>query len=100
LAGEPSTSPAVLKQVATLFQSGTLTGLPDGSLLDRFTSGSVEETEASFTILVERHGPMVLHVCRQILGDAHDAEDASQATFLVLALRARSIRRTDSVAGW
>ena len=43
---------------------------------------------------------MVLHVCRRILGDRHDAEDASQAVFLVLARQARSIRRTDSVASW
>ncbi len=51
-------------------------------------------------MLLERHGPMVLHVCRRILGDRHDAEDASQAVFLVLARQARSIRRTDSVASW
>ena len=51
-------------------------------------------------MLVERHGPMVLHVCRRILGDRHDAEDAAQAVFLVLARQSRSIRRTDSVASW
>jgi len=78
-----------------LFQVGTLIGLPDGSLLDRFIGASVEDAEATFTALVERHGMMVQRVCRQILGDAHDANDASQATFLVLAQKARTIRRMD-----
>jgi RNA polymerase sigma factor (sigma-70 family) len=85
-----------------LFRSGTLTGLPDDRLLDRFRdrAGSVEEAEAAFAVLVERYGPMVLHVCHGILGDRHDAEDAAQAVFLVLARNARSIRRTESLASW
>ena len=91
---------AVLKHVATLFQIGTTAGLTDGSLLDRFCSGPADEAETAFAVLVERHGPMVMHVCRRILGDRHDAEDAAQATFLVLAQQARSIRRGDSVASW
>jgi RNA polymerase sigma factor (sigma-70 family) len=90
----------VLKQIAVLFGTGTATGLTDGCLLDRFRSGPAEEAEAAFAVLVERHGPMVLHVCRRILADRHDAEDAAQAVFLVLARQARSIRRTDSVASW
>jgi RNA polymerase sigma factor (sigma-70 family) len=93
-------SPTVLKQIETLFGVGTLIGLPDGALLDRFIGGSVEDSEAAFLALVERHGPMVLQVCRQILGNSHDAEDASQATFLILARKARTIRRMDSVASW
>jgi RNA polymerase sigma factor (sigma-70 family) len=93
-------SAAVLRQVEILFGVGSMTGLPDGSVLDRFRSGSVEVAEVAFGILVERHGPMVLRVCRQILGDVHDAEDAAQATFLVLARQAGSIRRTDSLASW
>ncbi|MDR3636796.1 MAG: RNA polymerase sigma factor [Isosphaeraceae bacterium] len=91
---------AALKHVATLFQIGTAAGLTDGSLLERFRRGSAEEAEAAFAVLVERHGPMVMHVCRRILGDRHDAEDAAQATFLVLARQARSIRQLDSVASW
>ncbi len=95
-----ASSSAVVKHVATLFQIGTAAGLTDGALLDRFRGGSAGEAEAAFAVLVERHGPMVMHVCRRIVGDRHDAEDAAQATFLVLARQARSIRRRDSVASW
>ncbi len=85
----------------TLFGVGTLCGLTDGQLLERFLRGrGGAEAEAAFTVLVERHGPMVLNVCKAILGDRHDAEDACQATFLVLARRAEWIRRGDSVASW
>ena len=56
--------------------------------------------EAAFTLLVQRHGPMVLNVCQGVLGDRHDAEDVFQATFLVLARQAGSIRREDAVASW
>jgi RNA polymerase sigma factor (sigma-70 family) len=90
----------VLKHIDVLFRTGTATGLTDGSLLDRFGSAPAEEAEAAFAVLVERHAPMVFHVCRRILEDRHDAEDAAQAVFLVLARRARSVRRTDSVASW
>ena len=83
-----------------MFQLGSASGLPDGSLLDRFLNGGPDEAEVAFAVLVERHGPMVMQVCRRILGDRHDAEDAAQAAFLVLARQARSIRRMDSVASW
>src|SRR5262249_34605540 len=56
--------------------------------------------ETAFSALVERHGPMVLRVCRYVLANRHDAEDAFQASFLVLARRARSIREGESVASW
>ncbi len=59
-----------------------------------------ETAEAAFAALVDRHGAMVLRVCRQVLGDEHEAQDASQATFLVLARRAGSIGRRESVASW
>ena len=91
----PST--AALKQLQTLFQAGTVGGLTDGQLLDRFVQ---RRDEAAFAALVERHGPMVLRVCRSRLGDRHDAEDAFQATFLVLAQKAPSIRHSEAVAGW
>ena len=93
-------SPTVLKSLETLFQAGTVAGIPDGPLLERFLDGPDEVSERAFAALVERHGPMVRRVCRQVLGDPHDAEDAAQATFLVLARKARSIRKTDSVACW
>src|SRR5262245_8655359 len=56
--------------------------------------------ESAFRRLVERHGPLVLRLCRRRLGDVHAADDAFQATFLTLARRARSLRRPDSLAGW
>jgi RNA polymerase sigma factor (sigma-70 family) len=74
--------------------------MSDAQLLDRFVARRDEAAEAAFEELVIRHGPMVLQVCRGVLHDAHDAEDAFQAVFLVLANRARSIRRRGSVASW
>ena len=56
--------------------------------------------EAAFAALVARHGPMVLGVCRQLLGDHHHAEDAFQAVFLVLAGKARSMREPDLLGNW
>ena len=73
------------KHIETLFRAGTAGGLTDGLLLERFLERRDEVAEAAFTALVERHGAMVLRVCRQILRDETDAEDAAQATFLVLA---------------
>src|SRR5262245_23036602 len=69
----------------------------DGELIDRFLAG---REEAAFAELVRRHGPMVLGVCRRILSDPHDAEDAFQAAFLVLARGAGSIRDRRSVGSW
>ena len=90
----------LLKQIETLFHTGTAGGLTDGQLLERFVQRRDEAAEAAFAALVDRHGAMVLRVCRQVLGDEHDAQDASQATFLVLARRAGSIGRRESVASW
>src|SRR5262249_43167554 len=75
----------------TLLGVGTLAGLTDSQLLERFVHGRGQAAEAAFTALVQRHGPMVLHVCQAVLGDWHDAEDAWQAAFLVLARRAELI---------
>jgi Sigma-70 region 2 len=80
--------------------AGTAAGLSDGQLLERFLQGQDESAEAAFAALVDRHGAMVLRICRQVLGNEHDAQDASQATFLVLARRAGSIGRRESVASW
>ncbi|HEV3121230.1 MAG TPA: sigma-70 family RNA polymerase sigma factor [Isosphaeraceae bacterium] len=90
----------ILRYLRTLFDVGTVAGLTDGQLLERFTAGRGESAELAFAALVERHGPMVLRVCRRVLRDPHDAEDAFQATFLVLVRRARAIRLHDSVGSW
>ena len=90
-------SAASSKHLHTLFQVGMVGGLSDGQLLDRFVEW---RDEAAFAALVDRHGPMVLRVCRSRLGDRHEAEDAFQATFMVLAQKASSIRQSEAVAGW
>ncbi|HEY1861009.1 MAG TPA: RNA polymerase sigma factor [Gemmataceae bacterium] len=72
-------------------------GLTDGQLLDGFL---VDREEAAFEALVRRHGPMVLGVCRRVLADPHDAEDAFQATFLVFVRKAASIAQRGLLANW
>ena len=69
----------------------------DAQLLERYIAG---RDEAAFAALVRRHGPMVLGVCRRTAGHADDADDAFQATFLVLARKAASIRAPDRLAAW
>src|SRR5437763_824110 len=69
----------------------------DAGLLDAFVR---RKDEDAFAALVARHGPMVLGVCRRVLRDAHKAEDAAQATFLVLARKADTIRRPETLAVW
>jgi RNA polymerase sigma factor (sigma-70 family) len=87
----------VLRHLRRLAGAPPLRGLTDGQLLQRFAAG---REEAAFTALVQRHGRLVWAVCRQVLGREHDAEDAFQATFLVLARHAGSIRRTEAVGSW
>jgi RNA polymerase sigma-70 factor (ECF subfamily) len=89
--------------MSALFESGSPAGLCNRELLERFASrrdARGDSAELAFATLVARHGPMVLRVCRAVLGDRHDAEDAFQATFLVLARRAGSIRHGGSVGSW
>jgi RNA polymerase sigma factor (sigma-70 family) len=84
----------------TLFREGAVGALTDGELLERFAASHGEAAEAAFAVLVERHAPMVRATCRHLLGDSHDAEDAAQAAFLVLARKARTIRNGRVVGGW
>ena len=90
----------VLRHLNTLFSVGMIGELTDAQLLERFTSHRDETAELAFAALVERHGPMVLRVCRAVLRDAHDADDAFQATFLILVRRARSLWVRDSLGPW
>ena len=76
----------------TLFEAGAIAGLTDAELLERSSSGRGPQAELAFAALVERHGPMVLRVCRKALGDPDDAHDAFQSTFFVLARKADTIR--------
>ena len=83
--GDPS---GVLRDIGTLFSNGMLGGLTDRQLLERFVNRTDSSAEDAFTILLERHGPMVWGVCRRLLPDRDAAADAFQATFLVLVRRA------------
>ena len=92
---------ATFRHVQTLFSVGTVGGRTDGELLEQYKHRSGEAAELAFTVLVERHGPMVLRVCREVLGDEHEANDAFQATFLVLVRGpARSGRDTRWLPGF
>ena len=88
------------RHVRMLFNVGTVGGLTDGQLLERFTERGGETAELAFAALVDRHGPMVLRVCRSVLRDPHEAEDAFQATFLVLMRRSGSLWVRDSLGPW
>jgi RNA polymerase sigma factor (sigma-70 family) len=90
----------MLDPLNTLCLIGVVGDLSDGELLRRFLATRDRSAQAAFAVLMDRHGPMVLRTVRQVLGNAHDADDAFQATFLVLARKAGSVRKAESVAGW
>jgi len=85
------------RDIQILFSAGSIGRLSDGELLERFVT---RRDEAAFAAIVERHGPMVLGVCRRTLRNNHDAEDAFQASFLVLARKASSVEPREMVANW
>jgi RNA polymerase sigma factor (sigma-70 family) len=85
------------KALDQLRQSLSPTGIADGQLLKSFIT---ERDEAAFAALVRRHGPMVLGVCRRILRNPHDSDDAFQATFLVLVQKARWVTNQQALAAW
>jgi RNA polymerase sigma factor (sigma-70 family) len=88
---------AVLGHLCNLVNRAPLRQAGDGELLEHFRA---RQSEAAFTLLVQRHGPMVLAVARRVLGREQDAEDVYQATFLLLARRAAAIRKQGSVSSW
>ncbi len=89
-----------LRTLRVLFDAGILAGLPDDQLLNRFARGEEGQSEHAFAALVDRHGPMVLRTCQGILGDEHEAQDAFQTTFLVLARKSRMLWVRDSLGPW
>jgi RNA polymerase sigma factor (sigma-70 family) len=86
-----------LQHLRSLAAAPDTAGLADSDLLERFLS---RHDEAAFEALLRRHGPMVLNVCRRVLQDPDDAEDAFQATFLVFVRRAASIARRELLGNW
>src|SRR5437667_2128598 len=90
--GQLSTVMRHLRRIA-----GGTAGRTDRQLLEDFADRGAE---AAFAELVERHGRLVLSVCQRVLHHEHDAEDAFQATFLVLAQHTGSIRRHEALANW
>src|SRR5262245_3493966 len=87
----------LLQHVRRAALRGDAEGMTDGQLLGWFVT---RREEAAFEALVRRHGPMVLGVCRRVLRDPHDAEDAFQATFLVLVRKAASVQPRERVGNW
>ena len=83
-----------LRQIRTLYAPGSIGGLTDGQLVERFSTGPGPTGRTPSRVLVRRHGPMVLGVCRRMLRGSADAEDAFQAVFLVLARKAGAVRRS------
>jgi RNA polymerase sigma factor (sigma-70 family) len=86
-----------VRNIKSLVAAQTACDASDAELLGRFLA---ERDESAFAALVKRHGQMVLGVGRRVLGRDHDAEDVLQATFLLLARKAGSIRKRGSVASW
>ncbi len=87
-------------QLFTLFHLGAVGSLSDRQLLERFASAQGESAELAFTALVGRHGPMVLRVCTALLRDPDQAQDAFQATFLVLLRKSRDLWVHESLGPW
>jgi RNA polymerase sigma factor (sigma-70 family) len=86
-----------VRQLCGLIQSGAAADHADGLLLERFAHQADQD---AFTALVQRHSRLVYGVCRRILGDVHEAEDAFQATFLILARKAATLDRSRPLSGW
>ncbi len=97
---DPHRTQDAWRSLDALWTIGTLGALDDGQLLDCFRDCRDRAGQEAFRILVERHGPMILSLCQRLIRDPHEAEDAFQATFLVLVRKAESIRRRDTIGPW
>src|SRR5262245_35071287 len=93
----PAGPGTLLRYIRGLVSPAEPADASDAALLGRFIAA---RDEAAFAALVDRHGPLVYHVCQRVLEDAHDAEDAFQATFLVLAHKAATVRPREALAAW
>src|SRR5688572_22769959 len=93
-AGQLQSAIRHLRDVARRHEGGQVT---DAQLLERFIT---HRDEGAFELLLRRHGPMVLGVCRRVLGNAADADDAFQATFVVLVRKATAIVPRTRVGNW
>lgn len=89
-----------LRDVRTLYAIGPVGVLTDAQLVERFLQDDGAGREEAFAALVQRHGPMVLRICRRMLGGSADAEDAFQAVFFVLARKAGALRRVEGLKSW
>ncbi len=87
----------LIKQLNNLFGRGTLAGLGEGQLLERFVR---EHDETAFEKIGARHGPMVLGICQRQLDNSHDIDDAFQAVFLILVRKAGSLRDRNALSSW
>ena len=100
----PKMSPMLLRYLGALYGGRALDGCSDGQLLERVTATNAEQdrtdAELAFATLMERHGRMVWRVCRSLVVDDHDAEDAFQATFLILIRKANSLRVRRTLGPW
>src|SRR5262249_14044291 len=92
---------AAVTHLYTILQAGRCAGLTDGELLERFVSRrGTPAAEQAFEALVMRHARLVRGVCRDLLGDEPDVDDAFQATFVILVRRAGSLWVRDSLGPW
>ena len=92
-------SVAAMEGIHALYQWGAMGSWTDSQLVAQFLTGQ-EGSEAAFRVLIHRHGPMVLGVCRRVLGDEHAAEDAFQTTFLVLVKKSSVLQDCCLLTNW